>query len=97
MADRVGDETVEYVSSLAQLELSEEEKAAAGRDMGRMLDYIGKLNELDTTGVQPMFHVLPMQNVFREDVVTNGDGNVSALQNAPEKQDGMFAVPKSFD
>lgn len=97
MADRVGDETVEYVNALAQLELSEEEKAAAGRDMGRMLDYIGKLNELDTTGVQPMFHVLPMQNVFREDVVTNGDGNAAALQNAPEKQDGMFAVPKSFD
>lgn len=97
MTDRVDGETVEYVSSLAQLELSEKEKDAAGMDMGRMLDYIGKLNELDTTGVQPMFHVLAMQNVFREDVVTNGDGNASALQNAPEKRDGMFAVPKSFD
>lgn len=97
MADRVGGETVEYVSVLAQLELSEEEKSAVGRDMGRMLDYIDRLSELDTTGVQPMFHVLPMRNVFREDVVINGDGSAAALRNAPEKQDGMFAVPKSFE
>lgn len=65
--------------------------------MGRMLDYIDKLNELDTSGVEPMSHVLPVQNVFREDVVTNGDGSQDTLRNAPEEQNGMFAVPRTFE
>ena len=73
MANVISDETIEYVGILAKLELSEEEKEAAKKDMGRMLDYIDKLGELDTTGVEPMSHVFPVQNVFREDVVTNGD------------------------
>lgn len=49
-----------------KLELSDEEKETAKKDMGRMLDYIDKLNELDTSGVEPMSHVFPMNNVFRE-------------------------------
>jgi len=69
MANVISDETIEYVGILAKLELSEEEKEAAKKDMGRMLDYIDKLGELDTTGVEPMSHVFPVQNVFREDVV----------------------------
>ncbi len=52
-------------------------KEQAKKDMGAMLDYIDKLNELDTTGVEPMSHVFPVTNVFREDVVTNGDGKRS--------------------
>ena len=73
MANIISDETIEYVGILAKLELSDEEKETAKKDMGRMLDYIDKLNELDTSGVEPMSHVFPMNNVFREDVVTNGD------------------------
>ena len=53
MANIISDETIEYVGILAKLELSDEEKEAAKKDMGRMLDYIDKLNELDTTGVEP--------------------------------------------
>ena len=63
--------------------------------MGRMLDYIDKLNELDTSGVEPMSHVFPVQNVFREDVVTNGDESAKMLQNAPGEN--MFMVPKTFE
>ena len=59
MANVISDETIEYVGILAKLELSEEEKEAAKKDMGRMLDYIDKLSELDTTGVEPMSHVFP--------------------------------------
>ncbi len=55
-----------------------------------MLDYIDKLNELDTEGVEPMSHVFPVNNVFREDVVTNGDGSADTLANAPVKKDGGF-------
>ena len=68
MANIISDETIEYVGILAKLELSEEEKEQAKADMGKMLDYIDKLNELDTSGVEPMSHVFPVNNVFREDV-----------------------------
>ena len=97
MANIISDETIEYVGILAKLELSDEEKERAKSDMGRMLDYIDKLNELDTAGVEPMSHVFPVQNVFREDVVTNGDTRDSLLSNAPEQKDGMFMVPRTFE
>ena len=97
MANVISDETIEYVGILAKLELSDEEKEAAKKDMGRMLDYIDKLGELDTTGVEPMSHVFPVQNVFREDVVTNGDESEQTLANAPGEKHNMFVVPKTFD
>ena len=97
LANKISDETIEYVGILAKLELSEEEKEAAKKDMEQMLDYIDTLNELDTTGVEPMSHVFPVNNVFREDVVTNGDDRDNILANAPEEKDGAFVVPKTFD
>ena len=97
MANVISDETIDYVGILAKLELSDEEKENAKKDMESMLDYIDKLNELDTTGVEPMSHVFPVNNVFREDVVTNGDDRENILKNEPEEQDGMFNVPKTFD
>ena len=97
MANIISDETIEYVGILAKLELSEEEKEKAKKDMGSMLEYIDKLNELDTTGVEPMSHVFPVQNVFREDVVVNGDDRENILKNAPEEKDGSFVVPKTVD
>ena len=87
MANVISDETIEYVGILAKLELSDEEKEKAKEDMGKMLDYIDKLNELDTSNVEPMSHVFPVNNVFREDVVTNGDDRENILKN----------VPKTFD
>lgn len=92
----ISDETMEYVGILAKLELSPEEAEAAKKDMADMLDYIDKLNELDTTGIEPMSHVFPVHNVFREDVVTNGDGSEATLANAPVKKDGGFKVPKTI-
>ncbi|MCM1063868.1 MAG: Asp-tRNA(Asn)/Glu-tRNA(Gln) amidotransferase subunit GatC [Eubacterium sp.] len=97
MAKIIDDETIEYVGILAKLELSGEEKEAAKKSMGEMLDYIDKLNELDTSGVEPMSHVFPVQNVFREDRVTNGDESGKTLQNAPGEKDNMFVVPRTFD
>ena len=97
MANQITDETIEYVGILAKLELDEAEKEAAKKDMGRMLDYIEKLNALDTAGVEPMSHVFPVQNVFREDIVTNGDESEKTLRNAPEEKDNMFVVPKTFE
>lgn len=97
MANIISDETIEYVGILAKLELSGEEKEQAKKDMGSMLDYIDKLGELDTEGVEPMSHVFPVKNVFREDVVTNGDVREEILKNAPGKKDGMFVVPRTFE
>ena len=97
MANKISDETIEYVGILAKLDLSDEEKEAAKKDMGRMLDYIDMLNQLDMEGVEPMSHVFPVHNVFREDVVTNGDDRENMLANAPEQRDGAFVVPRTVE
>lgn len=97
MANIIDDATIEYVGILAKLELSDEEKEQAKKDMASMLDHIDKLGELDTTGIEPMSHVFPVENVMREDVVTNGDGSEETLANAPERHDTSFAVPKTVD
>ena len=96
MANVIDNETIEYVGILAKLELNEEEKAEARKDMEKMLDYIDKMGELDTNNVKAMTHVFPNENVFREDVVINGNDRDNILSNAPEERDGMFAVPKTF-
>ncbi len=96
MANIISDETIDYVGILAKLELSSEEKEQAKKDMGRMLDYIDKLNELDTEGVEPMSHIFPVSNVFREDKVVNGDGREFTLANVPERKDDCLVVPKTI-
>jgi len=95
MANVISDETIEYVGILAKLELSGEEKEQAKKDMADMLDYIDQLGELDTTDVEPMSHIFSVHNVFREDVVTNGDDSANTVKNAPEEKDNMFKVPKT--
>lgn len=97
MANVIDDATIDYVGILAKLELSDEEKEQAKKDMANMLDHIDKLNELDTTGVEPMSNVFPVENVMREDVVTNGDGSEDTLANAPERKDTTFVVPKTVE
>ena len=93
----ITDETIDYVGILAKLELSDEEKEQAKKDMSNMLDYVGKLDELDTDNAPAMSHAFPISNVFREDVVTNGDDRENMLANAPEERNGCYDVPKTFD
>ena len=97
MAEKITDETIDYVGILAKLKLSEQEREDAKADMQKMLDYIDKLNELDTAGVEPMTHVFPVKNVFREDVVVNGDDREQMLANATEQRDGQYQVPKTVE
>ena len=97
MSELINDEVIEYVGILAKLELSEEEKEQAKKDMNRMLDYIDKLNELDVTGVEPMSHVFPVTNVFREDIITNADSRNRILANAPAQKEGCFKVPRTVE
>lgn len=97
MANIITDGTIEYVGILAKLELSEAERENAKKDMASMLDYIDKLGGLDTNGVEPMTHIFPVNNVMREDVVTNGDGSADVLKNAPESNGEAFIVPKTVE
>lgn len=92
----ISDEEIERVAGLAKLFLSDEEKELARYDMGNMLNDMKKLGELNTTGVEPMSHVFPISNVFREDVVTSADGGGETLLNAPEQRNGGFLVPKTI-
>ena len=87
MANVISDETIEYVGILAKLELSDEERERAKKDMGE---------ELDTSAVEPMSHIFPVGNVFREDEVTNGDESEDTLANAPVRKDNGFVVPKTI-
>ena len=96
MANIISDETIEYVGILAKLELSDEEKEKAKADMGKMLDYIDKLNELDTSSVEPMSHVFPVSNVFREDVVTNGDDRGQYIKECTGRKRWCFCSSKNF-
>lgn len=96
MAQIIDDETMENVCILAKLSLTEEEKAKAKDDMQKMLDYVDKLDELDTSGVEPMSHIFGDENVFREDIVTNGDNREEMLANAPKQKEGQYQVPKTI-
>lgn len=97
MANVISDEMIEYIGILAKLELSEEEKEQAKKDMGNMLDYMDLLNRLDTENVEPAAHIFPVNNVFREDAVINGDEREQMLSNAPVQKEGMFQVPKTVE
>jgi aspartyl-tRNA(Asn)/glutamyl-tRNA(Gln) amidotransferase subunit C len=86
-----------HIALLARLELSEEEKALFSRQLGSIIEYIEKLNELDTASVEPTAHVLPLHNVFREDAVQPSLPRDMALQNAPERNEQFYRVPKIIE
>ncbi|MCK4591700.1 MAG: Asp-tRNA(Asn)/Glu-tRNA(Gln) amidotransferase subunit GatC [Candidatus Latescibacteria bacterium] len=90
-------EDVENVIALAKLEFSAEEKQRLITQLNRILDYFAKLNELDTTDVPPTSHVLPLKNVFREDMVTPSLSQQETLANAPDQWVGYFKVPKVIE
>ena len=85
---------VEYVALLARLELSEEEKAVYTEQLGAILEYASVLNELDTQDVPPLAHVLPLQNVFREDTVGEHLDPEAVLAYAPGREGRYFRVPR---
>lgn len=94
---RITLEDVEYVAGLAQLTLDDQAKQRLLKEMGEILAYVDKLNELDTDGIEPMMHVLDISNVFREDVVTGSLDRDAALRNAPKTDGAYFLVPRILD
>ena len=90
----ISEKDVSYVAELSELELSEQETAEYTETLNAILDYMEQLQELDTTGIEPTTHVLPLVNVFREDVVKPCLPREKALQNAPDRTENSFKVPK---
>lgn len=89
------DETMEYLEILSQIQLAEGEKTKTAEELKKILDYMEKLEELDTDQVEPMSHVFPVKNVFREDIPENPDQHEEMLQNAPKEKEGQYLVPKT--
>jgi aspartyl-tRNA(Asn)/glutamyl-tRNA(Gln) amidotransferase subunit C len=88
---------IDDVALLARLKLTDEEKALFSDQLGKVIGYIDKLNELDTSDVEPTSHVLPLKNVFRDDNVAPSLPRENILKNAPESEDGFFRVPKIIE
>ena len=91
---KVTREIIEHVADLARLNLNESEIEKLTCEMERIISYVDKLNELDTTGVKPMEHVIPIKNVLREDRTEKSCDREKLLSNAPAHEDGCFKVPK---
>lgn len=91
----ITDETIAYVAALAKLELDKEAKEKAKEDLSKILGYMDTMNGLDTEGLEPMPHIFPLKNVFREDEITNGAEEEALLANAPRRKEGQFVVPKT--
>jgi aspartyl-tRNA(Asn)/glutamyl-tRNA(Gln) amidotransferase subunit C len=94
---KITTDDVEYVAGLAQLILDDDTKERLVQEMGSILSYMDKLNELDTEDVEPMLHVLNISNVYREDVVGESLTREAALENAPADDGEFFLVPRILD
>ena len=86
-------EAVLHVANLSRIGLTEEEIEDTRKELGDVLDFMAKLNELDTDGVPPTTHVLDISNVFRKDVAGEGMDLEELLAEAPDREDNCFRVP----
>ena len=89
--------SIEHLSRLARLALTEEEKSRYGSQLDNILHYVEKLNELDTGGIVPTSHVIAISNVVREDILRPSLDREDALRNAPDKTDAFYRVPKIIE
>ena len=85
---------VEHVAKLARLEITDEEKVKFSKQLGDVLKYLEQMNEVDTTNVEPLSHVVDFNNVMREDEISYDCTKEQLMMNAPEEENGFFKVPK---
>jgi len=97
MAKVIDETQVRHVAKLARLELSDAEVGLFSEQLSEIVDYVDKLNELETDNVEPLAHCLDVRNVFRRDEVKESLGTEAALANAPERSGDFFKVPKILD
>ena len=94
MAEKITQETVDKLANLSRLEFNGNEKKEIINDLNRMLDFVSKLNELNTSNVEPLVYMNDETNVLREDDVKQTISQKEALSNAPKKDSDYFKVPK---
>jgi len=90
-------DTIDYVAKLARIELTKQEKELFAKQLTDILSYMDKINTLKTDDVEPMSHAVSVENVFRKDKIRDSLENSKALQNAPDKKDNFFKVPKVIE
>lgn len=90
-------ELIQYLEALARIDLEPEQEKKISAELQEILTYIDMLNELDTEGVEALSHAFPVTNALRPDVVAPSKPTEVILQNAPNKQDGCFVVPKTVE
>lgn len=91
---KITKEQVEHVANLARLNLTDVEKEQMTHDMEAIIAFADQINALDIKDVEPTAHIIPINNVFREDDVRASMNREELLQNAPKQEDGCFSVPK---
>lgn len=91
---KVTEDTIMHLADLARLDLGEKEKEKLVLEMERIISFMDKLNELDTSNIKPREHVFPISNVFREDKVCASYDRDTVLDTAPESEDGCYKVPR---
>ena len=97
MAKKIDESHVRKVAKLSRLELTEAEIEEFTDQLSAILDYVEKMNELDTDNVEPLAHCLPISNVLREDRAKESLGTEKALVNAPQRDGNFFKVPKILE
>jgi len=90
-------EDVQHIAMLCRLSLSDDERALYGSQLNAIITYIEQLNNLDTSTVEPTAHVIPLQNVMRDDLVGTSLPRKEALQNAPDANEHFYRVPKIIE
>ena len=97
MTDKLTENQVRHVAKLARLNCTEDQIATFTHQLDAIIQYVGQLDELDTTNVEPLAHCLPVHNVFRADQITVSLTSNQALDNAPQSDGDFFSVPKVLD
>lgn len=94
---KIKDELIDHIAHLARLSFEGEEKSAIKKDLNSIIDFMGKLNEIDTDHVEPLVFMSNETNVLREDIVSQSITHEDALKNAPKKDSDYFRIPKVLD
>lgn len=95
--DKITTDEVQYVAKLSRLILAEDEAVEMTRTLNDILMYMEKMGELDTSGVEPMTHAIPNENVMRDDAVRPFENTDEILKNAPDSKGTLFRVPKVIE
>ncbi len=93
----INKDTVKYVAHLARIDLEPKELEKLSQELQEILDFIDKLNKVQIEGIAPTSHILPMDNVLREDTPAESLSNENVLKNAPQRKGNFFGVPKVIE